>query len=68
MSFYRRRPPPSMGFAWLAPVVQLVGGALSSQPVNNEFVPERQNPLVPIAIGAVGLGIVGGLVYFLVRK
>ncbi len=68
MSFYRRRPQPSMGFVWLAPVVQLLGGALASQPMQSEFVQERPNPIVPIAIGAVGLGIVGGLVYFLVRK
>ncbi len=68
MSFYRRRPQPSMGFVWLAPVVQLLSGALQSQPVQNEFIPEKTNVLVPIAVGVVGLGIVGGLVYFLVRK
>ncbi len=68
MSFYSRRPRPSMGFVWLAPLVSIVGGALQSRPVEGELPPEQSNPLVPIAIGAVGLGIVGGLVYFLVRK
>lgn len=66
MSFYRRRP--QMGFVWLAPVVELVGGALKSQPINAELVQEKPSLLVPILAGTVGLGIVGGLVYFLVRK
>jgi len=67
MSFYKRGPA-SMGFVWLAPLIQVVGGALKSEPVHSEFVEEKTNPLVPIAIGAVGLGIVGGLVYFLVKR
>ncbi len=68
MSFYRRRPQPSMGFVWLAPVVQLLGGALQSQPVSGELPQSQSNPLVPLAIGAAGLGLVGGLLYFVWKR
>ncbi len=67
MSFYRRGP--QMGFVWLAPLVGMVSGALQSQPLNESGLPiERTSPIVPIVAATVGLGIVGGLVYILVRK
>ncbi len=67
MSFYKRRPA-QMGLVWLAPVVDFVSGALRSQPIEGGLPPVQTNPLVPIAIGVVGLGVVGGLIYILVKK
>lgn len=63
MSFYKRQP--AMGFAWLAPVVQLVGGALQSQPVQGQYIePTQQTSPLAIAAGAIGgLAVVGGLLY-----
>ncbi len=64
MSFYKRSNP-SMGFVWLAPVVQLVGGALQTQPLNsNIYAAPRANPFL-VAAGVIGgLGLVGGIIYF----
>ncbi len=65
MSFYSRSP--QIGF-W--PIVaQLVGSALQSQPLENDLPPPPPpSPVLPIVAGVVGLGIVGGLVYILVKK
>ena len=64
MSFYSRRPP-AMGFVWLAPVVQLVGGALQSHPVGGTYIkpPPAQNSAVTVVATIGGLAVVGGLFY-----
>ena len=64
--FYRRGPA-SMGFVWLAPLVQLVGGAMQSHSAAGTYIEPTQptSPLV-IAAGALGgLAVAGGLVYLL---
>jgi len=64
MSFYRRRP--SLGFAWVPMVAQVVGGALQSRPVEGTDIPpiQQTNPAV-VAIGLAGAAaVVGGLIYF----
>ena len=64
MSFYRRQRP-QMGFVWLAPVLQLVGGAMQSHPVGAGSIPQEQsNPIVPIALAVGGVALVGGILYF----
>lgn len=68
MSFYRR--PPAMGFAWIAPVAQFVGGAMKSQPVEGEgLIPQQpQSSALTIAAALGGLAITGGLLYFVWRS
>jgi hypothetical protein len=68
MSFYNRNS--GMGFVWLAPVVELVGGAMKSQPISGQFI-EPTAPTSPLVIAAGALGgllIVGGLIYLAMPK
>lgn len=71
MSFYKpQRRMGQMGLIWLAPVIDMIGGALKSTPVGSEqyIVQEKTNGLA-IAAGAVGgLALVGGLVYFIWKR
>lgn len=67
MSFYRRSP--SMGLAWIPAAVQLVGGALQSQPLEGGIIaPKASNPVVPILLVVGGLGLIGGLGYLVWRS
>lgn len=65
MSAFYRRPQPQMGFVWLAPLVQIVGGALQSHPAGGQYVqPLEPTSNLAIAAGAIGgLAVVGGLLY-----
>jgi len=67
MSFYSRHP--SMGFFWVAPAVQLLGSALSSQPIDSTIVPPKPTDPALIAAGILGgIAIIGGVLYLAVRK
>lgn len=69
MSFYKRRQPPAMGFAWIAPIVQLVGGALQSHPADPNYVPpDQSNGLAVAAASLGGLALVGGILYFVWKR
>ncbi len=63
MSSFYRRQRPAMGFVWLAPVVQLVGGALQSHPVGDKNYIQGPNPAVVAAAALGGLAVIGGLFY-----
>ena len=66
MSFYRRQP--ALGFAWIPAAVQLVGGALKSQPIEGGIMaPEPSSPVVPVLLAVGGLGLVCGLLYLVWR-
>lgn len=69
MSFYRRQRP-SMGFAWLPMVAQVVGGALQSHPVEGSDIPPmRETSPAVVAIGVLGgVAVVGGLLYLVWRS
>ena len=67
MSFYNRSNA-SMGFVWLAPVVQLVGDAMKTKqfaPIQEEAPP---SPVVPILLGLGGVALLGGLAYALLKS
>jgi len=70
MSFYRRQHRPSMGFAWIAPVVQLVGGALQSHPAGGQYIqPVQPTSSLAVAAGAIGgLAVAGGLLYLIWKR
>lgn len=67
MSFYKPRRQPQMGFVWLAPLIQLVGGAVSSQPIGGKSYIETipVNPLAVAAAAVGGVAVVGGVLYLL---
>lgn len=69
MSFHRRHQSPSLGFAWLTPVVQLVGGALQSHPVEGQYIAPQQptNSLLVVAGVLGGVAIAGGILYLVWR-
>ncbi len=70
MSFYKpRQTQGRMGLVWLAPVIDMLSGALKSNPVESQYiVQEKTNPLA-VAAGAVGgLALVGGLLYFVWKR
>lgn len=66
MSFYRSR----MGMAWIAPLVQLVGGATQSKPLDtrNPYAElERGNTALTAALAIGGLVLIGGAAYYVLR-
>ncbi len=68
MSFYSRRHRPQMGFVWLAPVVQLIGGALQSHPVDMAPPPPAPSLVGGILLGLGAVVVLGGLAYAVVKS
>lgn len=67
--FYGYNRQQRMGMAWLAPVVQFVGGALQSHPVNGSSIQAPQHsPLPGILLAIGGIGVLGTLGYLLVKR
>ncbi len=70
MSFYGYRAPAQrhMGIAWLAPVVQFVGGALQSRPVDSHLDVPQHDSTGTILLAVGGLALLGTLGYLVVRR